>query len=117
MPGSDADGGLCHHRLAQENAEAGKARWRQVADQLRPKVPKLANPMDQAEPDVLAYMSFPKEHRTKLHSTNPLERLNGEIKRRTNVVGLRGLIPTVLLASQRGRHHPPDRHHPARENR
>ena len=44
--------------------------------------------MDQAEPDVLAYMTFPREHRTKLHSTNPLERLNGEIKRRTNVVGI-----------------------------
>ena len=44
--------------------------------------------MDQAEEDVLAYMTFPKEHRVKLHSTNPLERLNGEIKRRTNVVGI-----------------------------
>ena len=44
--------------------------------------------MDQAEPDVLAYMSFPPQHRVKLHSTNPLERLNGEIKRRTEVVGI-----------------------------
>jgi putative transposase len=51
--------------------------------QIRPKVPKLAAIMDQAEPDVLAYMTFPKEHRTKLHSTNPIDRLNGEIKRRT----------------------------------
>ena len=44
--------------------------------------------MDEAEPDVLAYMSFPREHRTKLHSTNPIERLNGDIKRRTDVVGI-----------------------------
>src|SRR5690606_21289693 len=59
-----------------------------VADQIRPKVPKLATLLDQAEPDVLAYMSFPREHRAKLHSTNPIERLNGEIKRRTDVVGI-----------------------------
>jgi len=74
--------------FVQENAEAAKAQWRQVADQLRPKAGKLAALMDQAEEDVLAYMTFPKEHRVKLHSTNPLERLNGEIKRRTNVVGI-----------------------------
>ena len=44
--------------------------------------------MDEAEADVLACMTFPKEHRAKLHSTNPIERLNGEIKRRTEVVGI-----------------------------
>ncbi len=44
--------------------------------------------MDEAEPDVLAYMSFPAQRRAKLHSTNPLERLNGEIKRRSEVVGI-----------------------------
>jgi putative transposase len=74
--------------FAQEDAEAARAQWRQVADQLRPKVPKLAALMDQAEPDVLAFMSFPKDHRPKIHSTNPLERVNGEIKRRTEVVGI-----------------------------
>jgi transposase-like protein len=74
--------------FAQEDAETARAQWRQVADQLRPKVPKLAALMDEAETDVLAFMSFPKEHRAKLHSTNPLERLNGEIKRRTEVVGI-----------------------------
>ena len=74
--------------FAQDDAEAAKTQWRRVADQLRPKVPKLAALMDEAEPDVLAYMTFPAQHRTRLHSTNPLERLNGEIKRRTEVVGI-----------------------------
>ena len=74
--------------FAQETPETARTQWRQVADQLRPKVPKLAALMDEAEIDVLAYMTFPKEHRTKLHSTNPLERLNGEIKRRSDVVGI-----------------------------
>ena len=74
--------------FAQETPEAASTQWRTVADQIRPKVPKLAAIMDQAEPDVLAYMTFPKEHRAKLHSTNPIERLNGEIKRRTEVVGI-----------------------------
>jgi putative transposase len=74
--------------FAQEDTEAAKAQWRKVADQLRPKLPKLAAYMDEAEADVLAYMDFPAAHRTKLHSTNPLERVNGEVKRRTDVVGI-----------------------------
>jgi transposase-like protein len=74
--------------FAQDDAEAAKVQWRKVADQLRPKLPKLAGLLDQAESDVLAYMTFPTAHRAKLHSTNPLERLNGEIKRRTEVVGI-----------------------------
>src|SRR5271165_616830 len=74
--------------FAQDNAAAAKAQWRQVADQVRSKLPKLAALLDEAEEDVLAYMTFPKEHRTKLHSTNPLERVNGEVKRRTEVVGI-----------------------------
>jgi putative transposase len=74
--------------FAQETPEAAKLQWRSVADQLRPSVPKLSALMDSAEEDVLAYMTFPPQHRTKLHSNNPIERLNGEIKRRTDVVGI-----------------------------
>jgi putative transposase len=74
--------------FAQDDGEAAKAQWRQVADQVRPKLPKLAALLDEAEQDVLAFMTFPKEHRAKIHSTNPIERLNGEIKRRTEVVGI-----------------------------
>jgi transposase-like protein len=74
--------------FAQDDAASARAQWRQVADQLRPKLPKLATMLDASEEDVLAYMTFPKEHRVKIHSTNPIERLNGEIKRRTDVVGI-----------------------------
>jgi hypothetical protein len=55
--------------FAQDSAEAAKTQWRRVADQLRPKLSKLAAFMDEAEDDVLAYMSFPAEHWSKIHST------------------------------------------------
>jgi transposase-like protein len=103
--------------FAQDDAGAAKAQWRKVADQLRSKLPKLSALMDEAETDVLAYMSFPAPHRAKLHSTNPIERLNGEIKRRTEVVGIfpneaaiTRLVGALLLeqsdewAVQRGRY-------------
>src|SRR5499427_3258184 len=103
--------------FAQDDAEGARAQWRRIADQLRPKLPKLATFLDEAEADVLAYMTFPAQHRAKLHSTNPLERVNGEIKRRTEVVGIFPnedaivrLVGAILLeqndewAVQRGRY-------------
>ena len=59
-----------------------------VADQLRPRHYRVAELLEAAEEDLLAHMLFPREHWRKLHSTNPLERVNKEIKRRTNVVGI-----------------------------
>src|SRR5512145_1680019 len=74
--------------FAQETADAAHGQWRVVTDQLRGKLPKLAAMMDAAEHEVLTFMDFPKEHRVKIHSTNVLERLNGEVKRRADVVGI-----------------------------
>jgi putative transposase len=74
--------------FAQETKEAAHAEWRAVADRLRERFPRLSKLMDEAEHDVLAYMAFPKEHWSQLHSTNPIERLNREVKRRTNVVAI-----------------------------
>jgi putative transposase len=74
--------------FAQDTAEAAHEQWRKVADSLRERFAKVAELMDSAEHDVLAHRAFPKEHWPQLASTNPLERLNGEIKRRANVVGI-----------------------------
>ena len=74
--------------FVQETREAAHVEWRAVADRLRERFPRLSKLMDGAEHDVLGYMAFPKEHWAQLHSTNPIERLNREVKRRTNVVAI-----------------------------
>ena len=72
----------------QSDAAVAHQTWRHIADQLRGRWPKLATLMDDSEHDVLAFITFPAQHRTKLHSTNPLERLNKEVKRRAEAVGI-----------------------------
>ena len=74
--------------FAQETKAEAMAQWNVVADALREKQPKLSAMMDASREDVLAYMDFPKDHWPQIASTNPLERLNREIKRRSDVVGI-----------------------------
>jgi transposase-like protein len=80
----------------QEDAANAHRVWRAAADQMRQRWPKLGTLMDESEHDVLAYMAFPVQHRTKLHSTNPLERLNKEVKRRADVVGIFPSEPSIV---------------------
>jgi putative transposase len=74
--------------FAQDTAEAAREQWTSMADALRERCPKLVELMDRSREEVLVYMSFPREHWGQIASTNPLERLNGEIKRRADVVGI-----------------------------
>ena len=95
--------------FAQEDAQTAKTQWRQVADQLRPKAPKLANLMDQAEPDVLAYMTFPKEHQAHQAALDQSDRAP---QRRDQATHQRR-----RHLSKRGRHNAANRCHPARAER
>ena len=74
--------------FAQETRAEATDQWGVVADALREKQPKLGALMDASREDVLAYMDFPREHWPQIASTNPLERVNREIKRRADVVGI-----------------------------
>jgi putative transposase len=74
--------------FAQPSYEAAKSQLKRVVDELSGRFPKAMEILKEAEEDVLAYMTFPKAHWQRIHSTNPLERLNREIRRRTDVVGI-----------------------------
>ena len=74
--------------FAQPDPEAVAAAWDEVRDQLTASFPKVGPLMDDAKAEVLAFTGFPKAHWRKIWSTNPLERVNKEIKRRARVVGI-----------------------------
>ncbi len=74
--------------FAQPDHASAMAQLHRVADGLRPRFSAAAALLEEAAEDVLAHFHFPEEHRRRLHSTNPLERLHKEVKRRTGVVGI-----------------------------
>jgi transposase-like protein len=74
--------------FAQPDPKAVAATWDEVRNQLAGRFPKIGTLMDAAKCEVLAFIAFPRPHWPKIWSTNPLERVNKEIKRRARVVGI-----------------------------
>jgi len=74
--------------FAQATEAKARRQWRAVADRVRERFPTIGALMGEAEADVLGHITFPAAHRLQIHSTSPLKRLNAEIKRRTDVVGI-----------------------------
>lgn len=106
--------------FAQENKADAEAQWGAVANALREKQPKPGMLMESSRDDVLAYMDFPREHWAQIASTNPLERVNREIKRRSDVIGVRrAILPPegslFLHTPERRSHGPPRRRADARD--
>ncbi len=74
--------------FTQPDKDSARDQIRRVSDSLQSRFAKVSELLDGAEDDLLAFMDFPREHWRQLSTTNPLERVNREIKRRTNVVGI-----------------------------
>ncbi len=97
LPNALADAGQTPRRMfsadsrmvvVRDSAENARAQWSSVTEQPRDKFATLSAPMEKANNDALAFMTFPGAHSSQILSTNPLERRNSQVKRRVNVAGI-----------------------------